>query len=157
MKKLLSVLLCILLCFALSACKGKDDGSAMTNTDETKVQESISVTFINDVADADIWILPQTDENLRSSLWGTATISKLKAGDKRTADINNISENGKYIVRIIDADHAYFSAKDMVLEDSYTIRFKTDDSKYEAKIISFDQNGKELFSKEAFQGVFGAN
>lgn len=150
MKKAVLFLLCAVMCCVLFSCKPKDGEPDLTET------KKISVTFINDVEKADIWILPQTEKNLKSSLWGTATISKLERGDNRTVKINE-SDEGKYIVRIIDFDHAYFSADDMVIEDNGTIHFQTDETKYEAEIVSVDRSGNTLSSKEAFQGVFGAN
>ena len=123
---------------------------------KSELNKTISVTFINDVEKADIWILPQTKENLKTSLWGTATISKLKPGEKKTISINDFEE-GRYIVRIIDDDKAFYSANDIVLKENYTIRFKTDETKYEAELVTLDQNGEAVSKTEAFQGVLGAN
>lgn len=123
---------------------------------KSESNKTISVTFINDVEKADIWILPQTKENLKTSLWGTATISKLKPGEKKTISINDFEE-GRYIVRIIDDDKAFYSANDIVLKENYTIRFKTDETKYEAELVTLDQNGEAVSKTEAFQGVLGAN
>ena len=150
MKKLLLILLCATTCFVLFSCKEKDGEPDMTEPNKT-----ISVTFVNDVEKADIWILPQTEENRKTSLWGTATISKRDSGDKRTVEISSFDE-GKYIVRIIDSDHAFYSADDMILGDNCTIHFKSDETKYESSIVVLDKDGKILYSKEAFQGVFGA-
>lgn len=123
---------------------------------KSESNKTISVTFINDVEKADIWILPQTKENLKTSLWGTATISKLKPGEKKTISINDFEE-GRYIVRIIDDDKAYYSANDIILKENYIIRFKTDETKYEAELVTLDQNGEAVSTTEAFQGVLGAN
>lgn len=153
MKKVLLIILCVLTSMILFSCK---DGDDVKKNSETTSEKTISVTFVNDVEEADIWIMPHTQENLKTSLWGTATISKLNAGEKQTVSIGE-SEDEKYIVRIIDKDKAYYSASEMILETGYTVQFKTDDSKYEAAIVSLDQNGKEIASKKAFQGVFGAN
>ena len=42
-------------------------------------EESFRVTFVNNVETADVWVLPQTDENRNSSLWGTASAKNLEA------------------------------------------------------------------------------
>lgn len=123
---------------------------------KSEPNKTISVTFINDVEEADIWILPQTEENLKTSLWGTATISKLKPGERKTISINDF-EKGRYIVRIIDEDKAYYSANDIILKENYTVHFQTDGSKYEAELVTLDQNGRTVSASKAFQGVFGAN
>ena len=152
MKRLLLLLLSVTMCSVLCSCKEKDGGSEL----KSESNKTISVTFINDVEKADIWILPQTKENLKTSLWGTATISKLKPGEKKTISINDFEE-GRYIVRIIDDDKAYYSANDIILKENYIIRFKTDETKYEAELVTLDQNGEAVSTTEAFQGVLGAN
>lgn len=116
--------------------------------------KTISVTFVNEVEEADIWILPQTEENLQTSLWGIATIPKLKSGVQKTVGINGNQE--KYIVRIIDVDQAYYSANDIALDENYMIRFRTDESKFEAKLVTSDPEGNSVTSENILQGVFGA-
>ena len=37
---------------------------------EAEGENMIEVTFVNEVEDADIWILPQTEENLKTTVWG---------------------------------------------------------------------------------------
>ena len=125
----------------------------MKNT--TEPVKTVSVTFVNEVEEADIWILPQTEENLKTSLWGTATVSKLKAGEKKAVSVND-NGDGQFIVRIIDVGGAYYAASGVSLQNGYTIRFKTEDAMYESAIEVVDENGVLLFSKQAFQGVFGA-
>ena len=74
--------------------------------------KEISVTFVNGVEDADIWILPQTDENLGTTLWGTPTLKDSVKDTIGTCRIEGGAEN--YIVRIIDADEAYYAARDFM-------------------------------------------
>lgn len=155
MKKLLIIFMSMMMCLVLFSCKDKDGDPDMKKS-ETKAEKTVSVTIINDVEEADFWIMPHTEENLKTSLWGTATVPKLKAGEKQTVSIGE-AENGKYIIRAIDADKAYFSASDMVLGDNYTVYFTTDESKYEAEIETLDENSKKVSSKHAFRGVLGAN
>ena len=156
MKRIMLIVMCSVMCFVLFSCKNEDGESDM-KVKETKPEKTVSVTFVNDVEEADIWILPQTEENLKTTLWGTASVSGLKAGEKAGVEVS-AQDDGKYIVRIIDADKAYYSANDMILGDSGTVRFQTGDTKYEAEIVSLDRSGSVLSSKkEAFQGVLGAN
>ena len=62
--------------------------------------KEISVTFVNGVEDADIWILPQTDESLGTTLWGTPTLKDSVKDTIGTCRVEGGAEN--YIVRIID-------------------------------------------------------
>ena len=117
----------------------------------------ISVTFINEVEAADVWILPQTEENLKTSLWGAPSFSKMSIGGSDTCVVNCAS-TGRYIVRIIDADGAYYAANDLVLDDHYTVRFETQGSKYEAAVVTLDDRGdRSAITENVFKGVLGAD
>lgn len=118
--------------------------------------ESFRVTFVNNVETADVWVLPQTDENLKSSLWGTASAKNLEANTQCDIALSKADEQELYIVNIIDADHTYYSAKNLRLDDGYVIRFTTEDSKYDAYIEVLDADGAVLSKQAAFVGVFGA-
>lgn len=113
------------------------------------------VTLVNNVKTADIWILPQTDKNLKSSLWGTATVKNLKANEQRNITLSKTDEQEKYIIRVIDDEHAYYSAKDISLGDGYEIHFKTDGSKFDAVIEIINEKGDVLSTQAAFVGVLG--
>ena len=135
----------------------KNDENSDTEKNVAEPGKAASVTFINEVEEADIWILPQTEKILKTTLWGKATIAKLKRGDNKKALLNT-TENKKYIIRIIDVDSAYYAADDFVLDDNYVIRFYTSDSKYDSALEVFDEKGNISASKaDAFEGVLGAN
>lgn len=135
----------------------KNDENSDTEKNVAEPGKAASVTFINEVEEADIWILPQTEKILKTTLWGKATIAKLKRGDNKKALLNT-TENKKYIIRIIDVDSAYYAADDFVLDDNYVIRFYTNDSKYDSALEVFDEKGNISASKtDAFEGVLGAN
>lgn len=127
------------------------------NPTQSPIKPSISVTFLNNVEEADIWILPQTEDNPNSSLWGTPTVSKMRVGEQKAVTVSD-ERTGRYIVRIIDCDQAFYAASDVVLDDGYTIRFEMEETKYDASITVLDQNGNAAFVKESvFEGVFGTN
>ena len=113
------------------------------------------VTVVNEVEEADVWILPQTEENLKRSVWGTASVGKLGVGETAELELEG-SDSSAWIVRIIDADHAYYSVQDLTLEDGYRIVFQSADSKFDAVIQLQDESGAVLSTSEAFVGVLGA-
>ena len=116
--------------------------------------KEISVTFVNGVEDADIWILPQTDENLGTTLWGTPTLKDSVKDTIGTCRVEGGAEN--YIVRIIDKDGAYYAARDFVLQDGRTVRFSTDTDKYNASLAVLDESGSVITKKDGvFEGVLG--
>lgn len=117
---------------------------------------TVSVSFQNEVAEADVWLLPQTEENLKTSLWGTPSAGALEKGESAELKLTNPEYAEAWLVRIIDRNKAYYSAKDLKLEDGYTVVFKSEGSKFDAVIELHDASGAVVFSAEAFTGVLGA-
>ena len=152
MKKVLTAALFVIASILLISCETNQGENEMKKN--SKPNNPVSVTFINDVEQADIWILPQTKEILRTTVWGKSTISKLKSGEEKTVSLNDTE--GKFIVRIIDRNSAYYAADEITLRDGYKIHFKTEDTKYESTIDIVDTNENTLLSKNAFKGVLGA-
>ena len=133
------------MCMFFVSCKPKPQEAANT----------ISVTLQNGVEEADFWVLPQTEKNVKSTVWGTPTASKLKAGERKEV---SVAEGEKYIVRIIDTGHGYYAANDIVLGNGYSIKFKTAETKYEAALAVLDENGNTVSTNEhVFEGALGAN
>ncbi len=117
---------------------------------------TVSVTFQNDVGEADVWLLPQTEENLKTTLWGTPSAGALGKGESAELTLTNPEYAEAWLVRIIDRNKAYYSAQDLKLEDGYTVVFKSEGSKFDAVIEVHDASGAVVFSAEAFTGVLGA-
>ena len=114
---LLLLLALLLICGCTKAEEQNNMGNAANKT----------VTFINGIRDADIWILPRTEANLKTTLWGTATVSKTKAGESCLAPLCEPGDDGLYLFRMIDTSHFYYSASEVVLEDGWTMELKGED------------------------------
>lgn len=97
------------------ACMAKEQNNMEIKSDKT-------ITFINGVTEADVWIMPETEENLKTSLWGTALIPKIKTGEIRQAPLCEPGDDSHYIVRLIDDDGFYYSAKGITLEDGWALK-----------------------------------
>ena len=117
---------------------------------------TVSVSFQNEVEEADVWLLPQTEENLKTSLWGTPSAGALGKGESAELTLTNPEYAEAWLVRIIDRDKAYYSAQDLQLEDGYTVVFKSEGSKFDAVIEVQDASGNLVFSAKAFTGTLGA-
>ena len=117
---------------------------------------AVSVTFQNEVEEADVWLLPQTEENLKTSIWGTPSAGALRKGETAELTMTNPEYAETWLVRIIDRNKAYYSAQDLQLEDGYTVVFKSEGSKFDAVIEVHDATGNLVFSAKAFTGVLGA-
>ena len=86
-----------------------------------------TVTFINEIEDADVWILSDTKENRGTSLWGSATAGGVKVGERREAPLCEPGDDGRYIFRMIDTDGLYYSADGILLKDGWTIEINGED------------------------------
>jgi len=136
MKKAVIYLITMLLLGGCSA-KSTDSGNGKT------------VTFINGVKDADIWILPETEKNLKTTVWGTATASGVKTNESRKAPLCDAGDDGLYIIRMIDADNIFYSADGIALEAGWTVRITGDDLQ-SVKVEVADENGVLKSTYDAF-------
>jgi hypothetical protein len=114
---------CALALALLGGCGAKAPGAAETPKETPNVQ---TVTFINGVTDADVWILPETEQNRKTTVWGTATAAKVKTGERREAPLCAPGDEGLYMLRMIDTDHFYYSAGGITLEAGWTMEIKGD-------------------------------
>ena len=114
----------------------------------------MKIRFVNEVEDTDLWILPQTEKNLKTSLWGTATVAMLKKEDAIEVVIEETSDH-LYILRLIDQRGALYSANDFELHDSDTIVFDAiDDDFVRARLTLLDKEGKEVkVAEDVFEGM----
>ena len=124
MKKTAVIAVCILTLLLLCSCGAKEQNNMNTTTQATTAAQS--VTVVNGVQDADIWLLPHTEENLKTTVWGKATAPQFKAGESRSVPLCESGENGKYLLRMIDTDHFYYSANGIALKAGDTLRVTGD-------------------------------
>lgn len=87
-------------------------------------QNEPTVTFINGLRDADVWILPETKENLKTTLWGKATAAGVKTGERRKAPLCEPGDGGLYILRMIDTDRFFYSAGGITLRAGWTMEVR---------------------------------
>jgi len=136
MKKAVIYLITMLL---LGGCSAKSTDSVNNKT----------VNFVNGVRDADIWILPETEENLKTTLWGTATASGVKKNESCKAPLCDAGDDGLYIIRMIDTDNIFYSADGIALEAGWTVRITGEDLQ-SVKVEVTDENGALKNTYEVF-------
>ena len=108
---------CFLALLLLCGCQAKE-------RTEMEFSGNKTVTFVNAVRDADAWILPQTAANLKTTVWGTATVPKAKAVESRRVPLGEAGDGGLYIFRMINSYHmsiilTYFNFKIFVIIISF--------------------------------------
>ena len=134
MKRTSLIVLCALMTLLLCCCKSEEQD------DNMQIANNKTVTFINLINGADVWILPQTEENLKTTVWGTPTISKAKAGESFNAVVEDAGDIGVYMLRMIDTDGFFYSADGLILESGWTIEIKGNDTDLITAEVK-DENG----------------
>lgn len=120
MKQAVLIVACLFTLLLLGSCQTKEPNNMTSNKQGT-------VTFINEVKDADVWILPDTQANRKTTLWGTATAAKVKTGESRVAPLTEPGDDGLYLFRMIDADGFYYSANGVKLQANWSVTIRADD------------------------------
>lgn len=139
-----TALILIFLITALIACGCENGEQSNMEIEKTK-----QITFINELNSADVWILPQTEKNLKTTVWGTAIISKADTSQSVSAMIPEPSEDGLYIFRMIDTDGYYYSANGLTIEAGWTVKIFGEDLN-SVTIEVTDENGALQKTYEAF-------
>ena len=124
MKRIVCLMLCCLSGVLLFGCRQPQSADPAPEPEPKQETEAprVRVTVVNEVQEADVWILPENDAIKKTTLWGTATIAKLAVFDKQEADIQPPEEAGTYIFRMIDTEHFYYSANGVLLHEGDAIR-----------------------------------
>ncbi len=144
MKRAVLFAVCFLSLMPLCGCQKEEQDAA-----ETEKPETITVTFVNGVEEADVWILPMTEKNLKTSVWGKAVFPKVKTGESCQAPVEKTAEGGLYIFRMIDVDEMYYAANDVRLEEGWTVRIIQSDH-YTVQLEVTDENGTLIDTHEVF-------
>ena len=100
-------------------------GCAAERTEDMETPKN-TVTVINGMNDADIWLLPDTAENRKTTMWGAATV-RAESNCTVTAELGEAGDGGLYLFRMIDSDGFYYSANELRLEPGCTLRIYGED------------------------------
>lgn len=128
--------------------KNVEPDSQPSNTVETP---TIEITVLNQINTADIWVIPDIEKNRKTTVWGTATLSKL---DVETSTVAYISESsdGMYLIRMIDENQMFYSADAVQLENNQSIVIREDAESRIAIIEVYDAQGTKISEYEMFAG-----
>lgn len=103
------------------------------------VVKDVEITFRNDAVKADVWLIPATEANRKTTLWGTASAAACEVGESRALTLEQDVGAEAFLFRAIDADGMYYSAGDVVLEAGYSVVFKGGgDGSYMIEVLDAD-------------------
>ena len=138
-------LLCLLLCCACGAEENPaDPGPA------EPAGEDVFITFRSEITTADIWLLPRTEQNLHSSLWGTATLPQLAGGTEAQVSLTALGGPGVYILRAIDENEIFYEADELELEAGYTLCLSESDDPWTVTLEVTDSACAPVASYDVF-------
>ena len=107
------------------------------------------VTILNQIKPANIWIIPDTEANRKTTVWGTATVSNLEVGTSEVAYIPISDEtDGLYQIRMIDEDEMFYSAEGVKLEPNQLIVIREDLENVTVIMEIYDAQGTKLSEDE---------
>ena len=119
------------------------------NREVTPAGRTFDVTFENEVSKANIWILPQTGENMKTTIWGEATIVMERAGETRRVSIP-APGCGRFMIRVIDDDNMYYAVNEVALTDGSEVIFKEGTAPMEYLIeVGTPDGGSAVYSSFA--------
>ena len=119
MKKVVLIVMCFLTLLPFGGCKRKQPNPPESRRIGT-------VTLRSSIAQADVWLLPDTQKNRKTTVWGAASAAGVKAGETRTAALSEPGDNGLYLLRMIDADGFYYEANGLPLQAGWSVEIKGD-------------------------------
>ena len=153
MKNTLIVALC--LCFAaglvllLCGCRKTEPKPEPAET-EPVPDDGTSVILVNELTEADFWILPRTEENLKTTTWGKATAADLGENASVRLSLAALGGPGTYIFRAITPKGMYFSADGVELKDGYVLTLKKNGEIAEWVLEVADADGEPVGTYEVF-------
>lgn len=92
------------------------------------------------IEEAKLWILPDTEENRKTTSWGDPLISSVIPEEEQAVTLDLRSENDCYLIRVIDDENMYYEANDVVLEDGQTLVFRDGEEPMTAVLELYDED-----------------
>lgn len=149
MKKIWGFTILVVLSLFLCACGAEAPEGEIEEINNTPV-ETINIHFRNEVQEADAWIIPNTEENRGTSLWGTATVAKSTPGTEYTARVTR-SETDEYLLYMIDVGGMYYDSGAITLLEDYTVTIS--EAEDEVQLAIADAAGETIFKKSIFKAA----
>ena len=149
MKKLSLFLTIIFIVMVFFGCKADKQNNEQP---VSKKQSGEIITVINEIREANIWILPDTQANRKTTLWGAATLPKLELNGTGKVDYAKLGRGEAYLIRIIDSEGIYYSADGVKIGSGYTLRLMNGDEPLSAVLEVTDSEGKAAGEYSLFAG-----
>ena len=101
---------------------------------------------------ADIWLIPNTEENRKTALWGTASIKNAEQEKEYSVEIPK-NPGYMYLLQMIVVRHIYYDSKAIRLGDGYSLLLYRDKENEDVRLVIYDEAGEKISDESVFNAV----
>lgn len=145
MKKAILILMGVFVMLGLFGC-GKQKITPQNNI----VDDVIEIRVSNQIGAADIWVLPNTEENRKTTVWGKAMVSRHIAPDDEGTAVTISAGAEEYLFRMIDTDEMYYEADGIVLADHQSLVIRDGEEDMTAVVEVYSAEGTLVAEYDVF-------
>lgn len=114
--------------------------------------QTINISFIDEIEPSSVWIIRDTQDNRKTSIWGTAMIKPSELGKEYSSNIPQ-SVDHKYLFRMIDENGIYYEADIPELLDGWKIKAYTSDVETGIRLEIMDNAGTLMYECDVFNAA----
>lgn len=122
----------------------------MSSKNTMVYEPAVTITFDNQVRTADIWIMEDTPENRKQSVWGGTTMKACAANAPQQIMLEAVSADDLYIIRMIDDHGLYYEACDVEITDGQTVVIQSNEKDLGTSVYVYDGEGNLVNEYEMF-------
>lgn len=145
LKKTILILIGVFVMLGLFGC-----GKQKTPPQNAKVDDMIEIRVLNQIGAADIWVLPNTEENRKTTVWGKAMVSRNIVPDDEGTTVTIPVGTDEYLFRMIDTDEMYYEANGIVLDDHQSLVIREGEEDMTAVVAVYSAEGTLMAEYDVF-------
>lgn len=127
------------------------DVKLTVNSKNSMVKElDVTITLENQVRTADIWIMEDTPEKQKQSLWGDTTIKACETNQPQEVTLEVVSADDLYIIRMIDDNGLFYEASNVKITDGQSVVIKPNEDGSGSLVCVYDEGGNLVNEYEMF-------
>lgn len=111
---------------------------------------TVTITFENRIGTADVWIMEDTPENRKQSVWGDTTVKACAANEPLEIVLEAVSDDDLYIIRMIDGDGFFYEACGVEITDGQTVVIRSEEDRSGTSVCVSAGEGSPVSEYEMF-------
>ena len=152
---LVVILAAIMIMTGCQIAKKSNQNVDINQQEEIDVSESgepVNISVINKIKKANLWVLKDTEENRKVTVWGPATVSDFDVELEQAITVyaDTAEQNHRFVINMIDEGEMYYSACEVVLEDGYRMVIREGEEIMSAFVDVYDEKENLIAQYEMF-------